>query len=375
MIDKRNRKQELAFQRKVTFLCILALAVSMITGCNSGSRNQADKTPSAKHTQKPLESLEDSNANLGHWGRAMGSVLIAINDGNVYYFGGYEQTEGNRKAAARILEQSWKITDRATLLVQIQNLLAAGDRKEYRKEAREMKAMSKKQLRTALKQLSGDTLTHYTMVQYNWKKWKKKGLLAWDMCRVSHLVQWGYVAGYITVEEAQALIEPAAGKLAEKFDNWDDVQQNWLDGYALYAAIDAEHPAGTDYEVRQKKYEELKEIQKKGAELYDDSLFTTGVLPLPGVSADAILAELAGQEDPAEAKDPEVRTTKEPGEKETKEPGKTATKKPKQKAAEKPEETATKEPKQKVTEEPGKMATKEPKQKATEEPGENSRKR
>ena len=312
MISKNHWKQGLVL------LCTLALAGAMMVGCNGNNRKRTDENPSAEYTRKPLESLEDPSANLGQWGRAMGSVLIAMNEGDVYYFGGYEQTDGNKEAAARILEQSWKITDRATLLVQIQKLLTTGDRKEYRKEAAEMKAMSKKQLQTALKQLSGDTLTHYTMVQYNCNNWKKKGLLAWDMCRVSHLAQWGYVAGYITIEEAQALIEPAAQQLAKKFDNWEDVQQNWLDGYALYAAIDAENPTGTDYEVRLKKYEELKEAQNKEKKLYDDSLFTEGIVPLSGMNADTILAEVAEQEDPETTKEPSK--TEEPGQEATKEP-------------------------------------------------------
>lgn len=311
----------------ILLLCIMTLLLFVMTGCNnSNDRNpdsgkQNDKNSSVEHSKKTLETLEDPSANLGQWGRAMGSVLIAINEGNVYYFGGYEQTDGNKEAAARILKQSWNITDRTELLVQIQNLLTTGSRKEYRKEAGEMKSMSKKELKTALKQLSGDTLTHYNMVQYNWKKWKKKGLLAWDMCRVSHLAQWGYVAGYITIEEAQALIEPAARKIAGKFDNWDDVQQNWLDGYALYAAIDAENPAGTDYEVRMKKYEELKEAQNKEQKLYDDSLFTAGIVPISGVSADTILAEVAEQKDTEATKSPEK--TEKPGKKATKEPNKT----------------------------------------------------
>lgn len=290
-------------QKISLLLCMLILILSVMTGCNGNSdhndngKKQTDKNSSAEKTGKTRKSLEDTSSNLGHWGRAMGSVLIAINEGDVYYFGGYEQTDGNKEAAVRILKQSWNITDRTELLVQIQNLLTTGSRKEYHKEASEMKAMSKKELKTALKQLSGDTLTHYNMVQYNWKKWKKKGLLAWDMCRVSHLAQWGYVAGYVTIEEAQTLIEPAAQNLAKKFDNWDDVQQNWLDGYALYANIDAENPAGTDYEVRLKKYEELKENQNKDQLLYDDSLFTAEIVPLSGVSADAILAEVKAQED------------------------------------------------------------------------------
>lgn len=268
-----------------------------LNGCRSQNRDQESYSPSTTDaSKKELVSQEDTTSNLGSWGRAMGSILISINEGDVYYFGGYETTEGNQKAAAKILEQSWGITNRADLLAQIQDLLTVGARTEYLKEAKEMKAMSKKQLKTALKQLSGDTLVHYEMVQYNWEKWKKKGLLAWDLCRVSHLVQWGYVSGYITIEEAQALLEPAAQKLQQKFTNWDDVQQNWLDGYALYAAIDASHADGTDYETRQKVYEELKAAQTEDKLLYDDRLFQTEIIPIAGVTADTILAEVAVSE-------------------------------------------------------------------------------
>ncbi|MDO4166887.1 MAG: DUF1266 domain-containing protein [Eubacteriales bacterium] len=280
------------WRKVLCFLCIGILTMAVFTGCKGGANLQKSQTPTAT-PEKELVSQEDPASNLGQWGRAMGSVLISINEGDVYYFGGYETTAGNRQAAAKILNQSWGITNRSDLLTQVQGLLTSGDRAEYRKEAKEMNAMSSKKLKTALKQLSGDTLTHYEMVQYNWKKWKKKGLLAWDLCRISHLVQWGYVAGYITIEEAQALIEPAAQKLQKNFSNWEEVQQNWLDGYALYASIDASQPAGTDYETRQKVYETLKAEQTQEKLLYDDRLFQSDIIPVSGASAEAILTEVA----------------------------------------------------------------------------------
>ncbi len=283
--------QNLSKSKHISYLLAGILFILALTGCSEQKTTKPKATPVP--TPKELVSQEDPNSNLGQWGRAMGSVLIAMNEGNVYYFGGYETTEENRKAAARILKQSWNINNRTDLLVQIQNLLKTGDRKGYRKEAKEMRSMSKKALKTALKQLSGETLTHYEMVQYNWNKWKKKGLLAWDLCRVSHLVQWGYVAGYLNVTEAQALIAPAATELQNNFGNWDEVQQNWLDGYALFAAIDAGNPAGTDYEKRQKIYEELKAAQEQNGVLYDDSLFQKEVILISGVDAESLLKEAA----------------------------------------------------------------------------------
>ncbi|MCH5268644.1 MAG: DUF1266 domain-containing protein [Lachnospiraceae bacterium] len=277
----------------ICVLCICALSVGLFSGCSKkNSGNEQAAAPEA--TAKILVSEESSDSNLGKWARAMGSVLISLNEGNVYYFGGYEHTEGNQKAAANILQQSWNISDRTQLITEMYTLLKTGARASYRKEAKEMNSMSAKKLRTAMKQLSGELKIHYEMVQYNWETWQKRGLLAWDMCRISHLAQWGYVAGYLDIEEAQAVIEPAAKKLKENFTSWDEVQKNWLDGYALYASIDATASTGTDYEARQKQYEELKEKDVARTEeiLYDDSLFSGEILPLVGITAENIWQEV-----------------------------------------------------------------------------------
>lgn len=313
------------FRKCKWMLClwVVVLLPTILTGCSDRKTGKVKATPAP--TEKVLVSPEDPESNLGQWGRAMGSVLISINEGNVYYFGGYEATEGNKKAAAKILEQSWGIKNRADLLLQIQDLLQTGSREEYLKEAKEMQGMSEKALKTALKQLSGETLTHYEMVQYNWDKWKKKGLLAWDLCRVSHLVQWGYVAGYLDIAEAQALIQPAAEKLKSKFTSWDEVQQNWLDGYALFASVDAGNPAGTDYEKRQKVYESLKAAQDEDGILYDDSLFQTEIISLTGADAETLFQE--------------VSATKEPVSQESAKPKSSAESKASAKPEDKPEKT------------------------------------
>ena len=175
-------------------------------------------------------------------------------------------------------------------MAQIQFLLKTGSRKNFYEEAKAMEQMSEKELKRAMKQLSGDLLIHYQMVQYNWETWQKKGLLAWDMCRISHLAQWGYIAGYVDGKEAQALIEPAAKKLKEKFTSWDEVQNNWLDGYCLFADIDRE-ASHSDYTNRLAIYEKLKAEQSEGDLLYDDSLFTAEILPVSGVSWQELLKE------------------------------------------------------------------------------------
>ena len=67
------------------------------------------------------------------------------------------------------------------MINQMYDLLHTGSRSTYRKEAAQMRSMSAKELKTAMKQLSGDMKVHYEMIRFNWKTWRKKGLLAWDM--------------------------------------------------------------------------------------------------------------------------------------------------------------------------------------------------
>lgn len=286
-------------RRKVHVLLVWMLSGTMIAGMCSGC-SQKKTQISQQEEQIPEEDVlqghnEAPDSNLGAWGRAMGSVLISMNEGSPYYFGGYEASDVNKEAAAAILESSWQITSRETLLKQIKELLKTGSRKDYLREAKEMKQMSKKELKKAMKQLSGPLLIHFELVQKNWEDWGKSGLVAWDMCRISHLVQWGYIAGYLSLEEAQAMIEPAASCLKKHFDSWDEVITNWLDGYALYAAIDLD-AAGNDYENRKAIYQTLVEEQDSKGILYDDSMFENEIVPLETTSYKTILKEIQTKE-------------------------------------------------------------------------------
>lgn len=59
--------------------------------------------------------------------------------------------------------------------------------------------------------------------------------LAWDLFRVSHLAQWGYLAGYVTYAEALRLIEPAAKRVAQTYSSWGEAYESYLKGYAQWS--------------------------------------------------------------------------------------------------------------------------------------------
>ncbi len=278
-------------RKSMAWMLVLAIMATVFAGCGKADdvlENVKDKVTA---TEAPKDSNEDETSNLGQWARAMGAILMKMNGGDPYYFGGFEANDNNKAAAQSILEQSWQIENRKQLITQIRQLIKTGQRKEYKKDAKEMAKFSDKELEEIMSELTDSMRLHYENVKYNYDKWEKKGVMAWDLCRVAHLAQWGYLAGYITVGEAQALIEPAAKKLQKNFTSWEDVQNNWLDGYVWWADVDIA-ASGNEYEKRMKVYDELKQAQEKDGVLFDDSLFTQEIVPISDISYKTLYKEV-----------------------------------------------------------------------------------
>lgn len=273
---------------KITAL-VLALVLGLTACSKTPSGGEGQPTPAPEAT--PSYDKEDETSNLGLWARAMGSILMSMNEGNVYYFGGYEKNEFNMEAAQTILEQSWSIKTRKNLVKQIKILTKRKENKKYLKEAKEVNSYTANELKSILKELPEENRRYYSLVQYNWEKWQDRGMLAWDLCRVSHLAQWGFLAGFITIEEAQAIIEPAAKKLQKRFTSWEEVQMNWLDGYALWAEVDMDEQEN-EYLKRKEVYESLVAGQEENGLLYDDSLFSTEIIPVEGHSYKDLFGEV-----------------------------------------------------------------------------------
>ena len=123
------------------------------------------------------------------------------------------------------------------------------------------------------------------------EKWGDRGILCWDLFRMSSLIQWGYVAGYVTYPEALALLEPAATLLRENFSSWEEAYENYLEGYNWWARNDVldkdiwETNRGSTYKMI---------AADKNYPILDDTLFETGVIPVPGVTAEQLLQEVTG---------------------------------------------------------------------------------
>ncbi len=101
----------------------------------------------------------------------------------------------------------------------------------------------------------------------------------WIVFRVANLVQWGYMSGYLTYNEALVAAEPAVKKLQKNFSSWEEAYDNYVDGHVWWS--------GTD--IRGLKYEEWgrrsqsKQMLETYKEIFDNSLFKEKIISVDGI--------------------------------------------------------------------------------------------
>lgn len=219
-------------------------------------------------------------SNLERWALPMGSMLSYINTAHPQNFGhGNTRVAYRVESARRIMAGSWSIEGREDLARTVVSMTLSGHNASFREMAADVKLRTPEERAqiSAASEVWPDYMWEYT--EYLDQKWGDRGILAWDLFRMSNLVQWGYTGGYLTYAEALELLEPAATILCENFSSWDEAYENYLDGYNWWARNDV---VGQDIwqTERGKRYQTMKQ-DLKIAPIFDDTLFQTGVIGLP----------------------------------------------------------------------------------------------
>ena len=245
------------------------------------------------------------DTNLEPWAMAMGAYLNAShNGGRPVIFGGKERgllhsmdAIGNHSAAGTLytyewarylLENSWGITDRESLIETVCRMTYYGHNADFQSYVAMIKGMSAAEYRELLKNAEGMDAYMFPYTKRLGEKWGDRGILCWDLFRMSNLVQWGYVAGYVTYPEALALLEPAAMLVQKNFKNWNEAFENYLDGYNWWAR---ENVGSKDpWTVTRGPY--VKRLMQNYGEVFDNSLFKTPIKGVSGVTAEDLLASV-----------------------------------------------------------------------------------
>lgn len=218
------------------------------------------------------------NSNLEMWVKAMGGYLTEYPKNrspfsktrNVNFFTGYAVREkANVVSVRNMLMSGWSVTNREELLYQIEALTEDGHNSEFLYDVAFINSLTTKEYEMLMEYADGLDEYMFPFTKELGNKWGKRGIMAWDLFRVSNLAQWGYIAGYLTYDEAVEAVKPAAKKLQENFNTWEEAYDNYVDGHIWWSRTDVR---GLDYEEWGRRAE-CKEMMQNYKDVFDDNLF------------------------------------------------------------------------------------------------------
>lgn len=245
------------------------------------------------------------NYNVDEWAKGMCSIIWAVNGDdskNLALASGEIPRNKALRNGYEIMMTSYGSYNREDALSSIAWMAMEGHRTDFAAYADYFKSMPKDQYKQVVAGAEG--MDKY-MIPYTVKladKWGDRGILCWDMFRLSHLACWSYHAGYITKGEALDVIETAATVVHDNFSSWDEAMENYMDGYAWWSRTDVSKE-NTTYKKRCAYYKQLKASQTAGNLYFDDSLFKK---PVVGRPQNLITCTINGKDMPIAADDGKI---------------------------------------------------------------------
>lgn len=266
--------------------------------------------------EKNAASVEENKSlagatNLEAWALPMGAVQNYIRAGTPMNFGGrkrYAKVQAPGTAVSKnedlqkrgvvfayeearyLLSDSWGINSRDDLIITVYSMTYHGHNEAFLSDVAAINSLSASEYQALLKNAAGMDSYMFPYTKQLGEKWGDRGILCWDLFRMSNLVQWGYESGYITYSEALALLKPAAELLQKNFKNWDEAYGNYLDGYYWWAREDmldkdpwSDGRRGIVTNMMLRAYRE---------KLLDDKLFEAPIEDVSGVTAQQLFASV-----------------------------------------------------------------------------------
>jgi hypothetical protein len=222
-------------------------------------------------------SFAKEDSNIKQWMLGCGAILAKTNGRDPYSIGMLPRSSSSASSSRRSLADSWDCHNREDVIMTIAVMTDGGHADSFEFEAELVNSLSDFEYKILLEMSSGLDSFMWPFVKSLSEKWGDKGIRAWDWFRMCHLAGWGYLAGYLELEEVYKLVEPVAQRLKDTFASWDEATENYMDGYAYWSRTDI-RKENTSYHQRLKIYEDLKAAQETDGLLFDPSVWTQPVV-------------------------------------------------------------------------------------------------
>lgn len=134
------------------------------------------------------------------WAWATAALPVLNFGAKMEYLGGYAPTEKNAKGVGKVLKYNWNVESKEQLMETLAWLQQTGHRQQFAQQTGEQAGQ----------------------------------FLGWDLGRYISVAGYGFVAGYLTEEEAWGMILPAAKNLQQQFQSWQELGNSYIHGREVW---------------------------------------------------------------------------------------------------------------------------------------------
>ena len=273
----------------LTVLLTILLTVLLFAGCGNtlpGEETFLEITAGARPDEpdaREAQGAQDGNAVYGNigltgdeieaWARGCSAILATRNGFEPYQFGMFEINDRNISTAQEVLSESWGCEDRRDVRGVIRRMTDNGHNSGFVEAYDLLCSLSEEEYDELLETSTDIDVYMWPQTKLFGDYWGDKQIKAWDWFRMIHVAGWGYVAGYLELEETYELMVPIIDRLRGTFSSWEDATDNYMDGFAWWSRTDISDPWNQyEYRERMKIYAELKEYPPETT-LFDPTLW------------------------------------------------------------------------------------------------------
>lgn len=190
------------------------------------------------------------------WTLGTCAVLTQVNKRSHQLLGGRLPDAAGVKATKALLSRWWSVHSRDELLATLKWIDDSGHRKNFDFVV----AMTEDQVAAIKARIASDpeALNQIAVARQYGTPAESRSILGWDYARYVSLCGWGFVAGYLSEDEAWDRIMPVAQRLQSTFSSWDELGSNYLIGRRFWSLANTEK-TGAQYEEAMKWLESAPE--------------------------------------------------------------------------------------------------------------------
>ncbi|KPJ65345.1 MAG: hypothetical protein AMJ43_10970 [Coxiella sp. DG_40] len=225
--------------RTNTYLVVILLAAFIVIGWAKDENRDVEQGVTKETSTAEAQQQNSTETARRMWALGCSAVLVERNHGRHNLLGTDFRTPGNIQEMRDFLAQGsgWDIKNRLDLFDSLRWFDNGGNREKFGRLGRLLKTFNEQEYKEFLRKHESDQqmLQRIRVAKQYYEKLGSKSLLGWDYSRYICLCRWGYMAGYISEQEAWELIMPVARILQAAFDSWQDLGRNYIIGRSFWS--------------------------------------------------------------------------------------------------------------------------------------------